>query len=268
MAKRILDETATVLSNKPAASGFYKMTLSCPAIGSRFKPGQFFQFRIHPEVNMPLLRRPFAASDADENGFSFLYAVVGEGTKHIMNLKKGSEVSILGPLGNGYTLPRKGSRAILVGGGCGAPSLLFLAKVLREKGVHVHTVLGARSKDLLLEKTAFQKASDKLLLATDDGSAGFHGHSVAAVESILTKDGATPAPNFFACGPAPMLRNLSQYCVAQGYSCQVSLEERMACGFGACMGCVTKIAAENEDGFVFKRVCKDGPVFDAKELVW
>jgi dihydroorotate dehydrogenase electron transfer subunit len=263
-----IDEAVTVKSNREVAPGFWKMTLVAPELAKRFKPGQFFQIRISPEGNSPLLRRPFAPSEITKDGFAFVYAVVGEGTDVMSKMKKGASAEVLGPLGNGYKLPRKGSRAILVGGGCGTPSLRFMGEVLESRGVEVYSVIGARSACTLLEKNALRKISSIIATATDDGSEGLRGNAVMAASVLLAEIPDGPAPHIFACGPHPMLKGLATLAAEKGLDCQVSLEERMACGFGACMGCAVALKADNEDGFVYKRVCHDGPVFDSRELVW
>lgn len=266
MKKR--DIAAVVVANVKVAPGFNRMTLACA--GVRFLPGQFFQIQVPGHT----LRRPFAAGSSDESGFSFVYQIVGEGTRDMTALRKGDAVQVLAPLGNGYKLPRKGTAAILVGGGCGTPSLCILAAALRERGVAVHAVIGARSACSLLEATTLRKLCDSLTLATDDGSKGFHGNVVQAVlDKVLPAvcKGEAPAKKkveFFACGPHPMLKGLAALADDLGIQCQVSLEERMACGFGACMGCAVAVKADNADGFVYRRVCHDGPVFDATELCW
>lgn len=255
------DFECTVVSNKEVAPSFYKMKLSCSKIN--FKPGQFFQ------ITAPgsLLRRPFAASECDGNSFSFTYQIVGEGTEALASMKKGDSSMVLAPLGNSYTLPKKGSKAVLVGGGCGTPSLCLLANELKKKGIQTYSIIGSRSSCTLLEKNALKKLSKKQIVSTDDGSEGIKGHAVMAVEKLLETIG-TEKVEFFACGPHPMLKGLAQYAEKNNLKCQVSLEERMACGFGACMGCAVKIKDDNPEGFKYKRVCHEGPIFDSTELIW
>lgn len=267
-AQTKLDRPALVKANAQVAQGFYRMELACPEVAKLMQPGQFFQLRIDPRGGALLLRRPFAPSEVTPGGFAFVYAVVGEGTEEMTRIDAGAEVQILGPLGNGYALPEAGSRALLVGGGCGTPSLRFLANALTDRGVDVYTVIGARSACTLLEEPALRELSVMIAVATDDGTAGVHGHAVDAARILLNEIEPEPKPALFACGPHPMLNGLATLAEERDFSCQVSLEERMACGFGACMGCAVAVRAENEDGFVYKRVCYDGPVFDSRELVW
>lgn len=257
------DLSVTVRANREIAPAFYLMTLDCP--GLRFKPGQFFQISAPGRT----LRRPFAACDADESGFSFVYQLVGEGTHALAQMRKGQTAQVLAPLGNSYALPRKGTAAILVGGGCGTPSLHLLAQELQARGNAVHTVVGARSACSLLAVSQLRKVSTTITPATDDGSTGFHGNAVEAVRDyVLPKAGAGQRVEFFACGPHPMLKGLAMLAEELEIKCQVSLEEKMACGFGACMGCAVRVRADNADGYAYKRVCHDGPVFDAQDLLW
>lgn len=263
-----IDERATITAHAEVAPGFRRMALAAPESARRFSPGQFFQLRVLDQGLRPLLRRPFAPSEIHADGFAFVYAVVGTGTETMARLPVGAAVQVLAPLGRGWALPRKGSRAVLVGGGCGTPSLRVLAETLALRGVAISTVIGARTACTLLERDALARLSELLAVSTDDGSAGFHGHAVGATEALLDEIGPTPRPHLFACGPTPMLRGLAALAHARGLPCQVSLEERMACGFGACMGCVVAIRADNPDGIVYRRVCVDGPVFDAEEVRW
>ncbi len=263
-----IDASARVISNEEVAPGFWRMALDAPRVAPLFKPGQFFQIRIQPESTSPLLRRPFAPSEVGESGFAFVYAVVGSGTQALTRLAIRDRVEILGPLGQGFRLPRKGKRAVLVGGGCGAPSLRFLAEVLAEKGVEVFTVIGARTACALLEKEALTRISTMLAVSTDDGSEGLHGHAAKAAQVLLDEIGPKPRPELFTCGPHPMLKSIARLVEERKLSCQVSLEERMACGFGACMGCVVEVRDPESDTTCYKRVCTDGPVFDAQEICW
>ncbi len=265
---RKTDIRATVRENREVAEGFYEMTLAAGDLPPRFKPGQFFQLRVRPESLAPLLRRPFAPSRITRTTLSFVYAVVGEGTRAMTKLQAKDEVALLGPLGNAYELPPAGMKAILVGGGCGAPNLAFLAEALREHGVEVYAVIGARNVTTLLELARFETLAARLIATTDDGSHGMAGHAVDGAERLLHELDEDKRIRFYGCGPLAMLRSLASLAIATGLPCQVSLEERMACGFGACMGCAVPVAAENEDDFAYARVCHDGPVFDARALAW
>lgn len=257
-----------VLTNKKVADGFYRMTVELSGAKEIFSPGQFFNLRIYPDRNDPLLRRPFAPSDLTESTMSFVYAVVGSGTELMSKLNPNDEVSVLLPLGNGFSLPEDSdTTCIFVGGGCGAPSLHVAAKAAMENGNPVYITLGARSKCTLLEVDAMGSVADRFLIVTDDGSEGMKGNAVMGAEKLLEK--AKGKYNFYACGPEPMLKGLSKLAEEKGAFCEVSLEARMACGIGACVGCVVKVSSEKiEEGFVYKKVCQDGPVFRSTDLIW
>lgn len=260
-----VDVPAKVTENIAIAPGFYRMRLHCPAAGLAFAPGQFFQIRIGLKGEGGFLRRPFAPSECGEDGFTFVYAVVGRGTRYMSELAPGAQVGVLAPLGNAYTIPAGMKKALLVGGGCGSPSLAPLARKLRSEGVNVTTLVGARTAEVLLEHTLFAKVSDRLIIATDDGSHGCRG---TVVDAYRIEGGELrETDRIYSCGPTPMLRAVAAMAAEAGVPCEVSLEERMACGFGACVGCVVPVLAAG-GGSVFRRVCHDGPVFDAAQLAW
>lgn len=259
------DILAEVMENAQAAPGFYRMRLKAPELAGAFKPGQFFQLRIGGWGNGLFLRRPFAPSENTNDGLSFYYAVVGAGTSRMTALRTGDTVKLLAPLGNSYRLPPPGSNALLMGGGCGAPSLAPLARALREAGSKTTVLLGARTSEVLLDQQSFHRVADRLIIATDDGSHGCHGNVVDAFRR--ERENIGKMDRIYACGPLPMLRAAAQLARELDVPCQVSLEERMACGFGACMGCVVPVR-DGKGGTKFRRVCHDGPVFDAEELAW
>lgn len=258
------DFAAEVLENKEVAPGFYRMRLRAGELTGVFQPGQFFQIRVGGTTDGLFLRRPFAPSQLHDDGISFVYAVVGSGTETMTKIAAGSEVAALAPLGGAYRLPDGNIRTLLIGGGCGAPSLAPLAGALRERGHHVAALLGARTSTVLLEHETFAKLANRLIIATDDGSGGCRGTVIDAFRRERESVGAVDA--MFACGPVPMLRAAAALAEELGVPCQVSLEERMACGFGACMGCVVPVRAGGDT--VYRRVCHDGPVFDSRDLAW
>lgn len=258
------DFKSRIISNTQVADNFFRMELE--AKGVRFSAGEFFQISVPTHT----LRRPFAPSYSDSEKFAYTYQLVGEGTDMLSTLAAGTELSVLAPLGRGFTLPPANTTAILVGGGCGTPSLALLASQLQELNVNTYSIIGARSSSTVLEKDTLSRCSTKTVITTDDGSEGIKGHSIIGVESILNEaKNAGTAINIFACGPIPMLKSLAQLAEREGINTELSFEERMACGFGACMGCVIKIRSDTtETGFIFKRVCHDGPVFNSNEIYW
>lgn len=261
-----LDTDAKIVENRMISSGFWRMRIHCPRLAAAFHPGQFFQIAFSGTGSDPFLRRPFAPSEMFPDGFAFVYGVVGKGTSLMTTLQTGDNVQILAPLGNGYTLPAKGSRVALIGGGCGGPSLGPLAKTLAANGVKAVVTLGARTSRSLVGRDCFSEEKHTMVTATDDGSAGFTGTSVSALENKLGQDIRDYA-KIYACGPIPMLKAAAALAKKYSLECEVSLEERMACGFGACVGCAVEV--KNSDGTTsYKRVCHDGPVFDSRVLVW
>ncbi len=259
------DAAAVILENAEAAPGVYRMRVQAPELAGAFAPGQFFQIRLGETGSGFFLRRPFAPSEYLDDGFAFQYALAGNGTRAMSLMRQGDAVSVLAPLGAAYTPLPSGANALLAGGGCGAPSLAPLARRLREDGVRVTVILGARTGSALLECEAFSRAADRLILATDDGSMGCRGTIVDAYR--FEKENIGAFDRLYACGPLPMLRAAAILARENGVDCEVSLEERMACGFGACMGCVVPVLAEGS-GPAYRRVCHDGPVFNSRTLDW
>ena len=204
-----------------------------------------------------LLRRPISICDWEENLLRIVFEVRGEGTEWLSRRKAGDRLDVLGPLGRGFRMDREG-RYLLVGGGIGVPPMLGCAKWTAGRST---AVLGFRSADRAMLSEDFQKSCKEIFLCSDDGSIGRHGFVDAQVRDILEKDKDFTA--VLACGPKPMLKNVAAVAAGFGVPCQVSMEERMACGVGACLGCAIQMA----DG-TMKHVCKDGPVFDAREVDW
>lgn len=257
-----------ILHHDQVAQDIYLLSLYAPEIAMGSKAGQFIHIRCCHGFD-PLLRRPFSLSDIDrETGaVSIIYEVRGKGTKLLSGYPEGHEVDIMGPLGKGFSLEDLTSmdQAILVGGGIGAPPMAALAQALADKGLSkVTIILGGTSKNKLLPEEIFAKTGAKLLFATDDGGKGHKGF-VTELLPQLVQDQAEKY-FVFACGPEGMLKAVSDYCIPHHIPCQLSLEEIMACGIGACQGCVCKV--KGETGFDYVRVCREGPVFEAREVVW
>ena len=233
-----------------------------------------------------LLRRPFSFCDVQANGdkcrLEILYCVLGPGTLRMMTLAKGDSLSLIGPLGNGFWVPDGKKLAILVAGGMGAPPLQHLAKVLREEqsGMEVIAFAGARTKeDLPFEKidvglsaeaalslAEFAKYDVKSIVATDDGSAGFAGFVTEALSKWIDENGAGDEAVIYACGPEPMMAGTAKVASEHNIDCQVSMEKMMACGIGLCQSCAVACKADGE--MEYKLCCKDGPIFDSKEILW
>lgn len=252
----MVKERAVIVSQKCIGTDIYDMVLSFPRGAKEAKPGQFIA--MYCEDGTKLLPRPISICGIDaENGtLRVVYRIAGEGTRLFSKMKEGDSLEVLGPLGNGFTM--KEEKAIIVGGGIGIPPMLELAKQLScEKTV----VLGYR--DELFLKEEFDACAD-VVVATEDGGCGTKGTVIDAINEANV-DGAV----IYACGPMPMLKALAEYAEAHNMEAQISLEERMACGIGACLGCICKTKKKDHHTNVNnQRICKDGPVFDAKEVVF
>lgn len=255
-------ENATVTRIEQFTSKNYRLTLHCPQIAEKARPGQFVMIRTGIGQD-PLLRRPFSIHQTSNEGIVQIYfKVVGRGTDILARVKEGEVVSIFGPLGRGYRLDGN-KRSILIGGGLGIAPLLFLAKenCKRKKDcVDDLIILGGRDRaelEPLVED--FKKFGLALLIATDDGSLGHHGFVTEIFESIEKG----PEDKVYGCGPEPMLARLSELCKTRSVDCEVSVESIMACGMGACLGC-SRIGKDGK----YTHVCLNGPVYNAEELVW
>ncbi len=212
----------------------------------------------------PLLARPFGISAVmSRSSIEIVYRVVGKGTMRLTTSKAGQTLSLLGPLGKGFPLPDKKTMPVLIAGGSGFPPLYFLAQ---RAGSRAHLFLGARNKACLPPASivrSFKECADKVHIATDDGSAGVQGTSTDILNTFLTKIEQKSHIILYACGPHAMLAAASRIAAEHAIPCYVSMEERMACGLGACMGCSIPMKAGG-----YKRACKEGPVFDSREIDW
>lgn len=249
-------ETAKIVSAANLAEGIYSLLIATKA-SEYAVPGQFIN--IFSNDGSKLLPRPISICEIDkaQGTLRVVYRVVGKGTEEFSKLQAGDTVEVLGPLGNGF--PLEAGKAIVVGGGIGVPPMLELAK---ELSGDVTAVLGYRTDDLFLADD-FIDAAGEVIFATDDGSVGVHGTVVDAM-----KENDLKADVIYACGPKPMLKGVAEYATSIGAKCYVSMEERMACGVGACLGCVCQSTDVDDHSHVNnKRVCKDGPVFLSTEVV-
>lgn len=259
---------ALIKEHRQVARDIFLMSLSAPEVAASARAGQFIHIRCTKGLD-PLLRRPFSLSSIDRQAgtVSLIYEVRGRGTRILSDYLVGQQVDLLGPLGKGFAIEHLTSehQAVLVGGGIGAPPMAALGQALCDHGVKsVTTILGAASKDKLLPEEIFQVNGSTVLVATDDGSQGHQG-LVTDLLPPLVGEGAETC-EVFACGPKGMLKAVGDYCLQQGIPCQLSLEEVMACGVGACQGCACRIKLGA--GFNYARVCTEGPVFRAEEVVW
>lgn len=237
--------------------GIFSLWLKEEEIAKAAKPGQFVM--VYLKNSAKVLPRPISICDTDPEGglFRLVFRIAGEGTKELSCYRPGDSMEVLGPLGNGFLLPQKEETALVVGGGIGIPPLLALAKQLKGRK---EIVLGYRNADTFLREEF--ESCGTVRIATDDGSLGVQGN----VLKVLEKDNRS-YEMIYACGPLPMLRGIKQFAEALEIPAQISMEERMACGIGACLACVCKSKDKDPHTNVLnKRVCKDGPVFFADTI--
>ena len=253
-------EQVQIISQEQLAEGIFSMWI-CTEAAKTAKPGQFLS--MYTNDGTKLLPRPISICEIDREGGALrvVYRVTGEntGTEQFSRMKEGESLFIVGPLGNGFPLEEaEGKKAFLMGGGIGVPPILELAKEMDCEKKQI--IAGYRDRQTFLREE-FEK-NGELFISTEDGSVGVKGNVLDAV-----REHGLEADIIFACGPTPMLRAIKQYAEEKGITCYISLEERMACGIGACLGCVCKTKEKDAHSNVNnKRICKDGPVFLSTEV--
>jgi dihydroorotate dehydrogenase electron transfer subunit len=263
-----------ILSNLEISPGYFRMRILAPGFGKTARPGQFVMFRVQRSLP-PLLRRPFGifrigvlppdCEGMEQKEFvEILYKVVGSGTGIMCELHEGDHVELLGPLGTGFFSSAPEKEKILVGGGIGLVPLYMLASELVEQS-SVRLLMGGRTRDDILAVTEFERLGVETYVSTDDGSLGEEGLVTRVLQRKLKK---FPNAEVYACGPMPMLKAVRDICYDRGVSLQVSLETHMACGVGACLGCVVKGAEHTEEKPQYLCCCKAGPVFQSETLDW
>ena len=254
-------ETVTVVSQKQIGTGIYDLTIQTKEIAAAAKAGQFVS--VYSNDASKLLPRPISLCGIDRKAgtLRLVYRVTGEhtGTEEFSRLQAGDTMKIMGPLGNGFTV-EKGRKAFLIGGGIGVPPMLQLAKEMKDAGENFQIVMGYRDAGTFLLDEFIEQGES--FVATEDGSVGTKGNVLDAI-----RENHLDADVIYACGPTPMLRALKAYAEEQNMTCYVSMEERMACGIGACLACVCNSTEKDAHSNVKnKRICKEGPVFNAKEV--
>jgi dihydroorotate dehydrogenase electron transfer subunit len=259
---------AGLLSNKRIRDKYWHAVLQAPDIAARASAGQFLSVLLSETKYEPLLRRPFSIHKVSRLRVEILYEVVGKGTQVFSRKKPGEQLDIIGPLGKGFDLTaseRKGIEvSILVAGGIGIAPLLFLAKRLESMKSKPETIvlIGARTKNQVLCLDEFKRSGCSVRVSTDDGTQGERGRVTNLLENVLRKVHDPKRTTIYACGPKPMLKGTQTIANKYNIPAQLSLESHMACGIGACLGCVV----DTIDGF--KRVCKEGPVFQSNQIIW
>jgi len=261
-----------ILSRKEVAPNIYLMKLKASEIAQDALPGQFIHIKCSKD-NYPLLRRPLSIHriDKEKEEIYILFQVAGEGTKLLSQRVIGDDLDIMGPIGNGFNIYPESKKIMIVGGGIGVAPLLALCEESIRKGKEVRVLIGAQKKELVIGEESFKVLGAKVDVATDDGSYKYKGLVTDLLKETIIEEGWLP-DQIFTCGPKPMLRKIVEISLDNYIDCQVSLEERMACGIGACLGCVCKIKTRDKKDdkvkYGYKKVCIDGPIFKGSEVVW
>jgi dihydroorotate dehydrogenase electron transfer subunit len=255
-------ETAVIRRHLPVGADYRLLEMDAPRISQQVRPGQFIHLLIPQQAGLTL-RRPFSVFRSEGGRLIVLYKLVGVGTGAMQMLREGDEVSLMGPLGNGFPSAAPGTFPVLVAGGYGVAPLYFLARCLKGKG---HLFVGAATSADLLCLDDFRELGWPVTVATQDGSVGVAGLVTAALDDWMAKNGSDRSLEFFACGPNGMLKAVGDRAISQGCKGWLSLDRHMGCGAGACLACVQKVRKTGEE--TWARVCKDGPIFEAREVVW
>jgi dihydroorotate dehydrogenase electron transfer subunit len=260
-----IDLPTEVISNELVAENHYLLRCSCPEIAASALPGQFIHVLI-PQGSGLLLRRPFTIYTVEGDQITMLYQLIGEGTTVLSRLKWGNSIRVLGPLGNTFEISPVPNPAIIVGGGAGIASLMLLAAALRDGDVHTLGLVGSMNQARLLNVEDLKSIGVETHIATDDGSVGHHGFVTELLTHILETH-ELPNPIIYACGPDGMLRAVTKVGLDYHIPTQLAMENRMGCALGVCLGCVCKVQMP-DGGFEYQRVCTEGPVFNAEDIIW
>lgn len=254
MKKFIHDFEVTL--NHHLTDDYFAIHLKCPDTLPQIRPGQFAEVLVSNSTTT-YLRRPFSIYDVDysKNELSLLIKKVGDGTIAISKLKAGDTLNLIYPLGNSFSLP-EGKKALLIGGGVGIAPMLLLAKLLNEKGYKSDVLIGGRTSNDIIEPEKY-KPFGKVFITTDDGSAGEKGN---VTQHSIFAEKVKEYSIIYACGPDPMMKAIARVAASHGIPCEISLENTMACGIGACLCCVVETIDGN------KTTCIEGPVFDTRKL--
>jgi dihydroorotate dehydrogenase electron transfer subunit len=262
------DLATKILANEQVAQDHYLLRCVCPEIAESALPGQFIHVLIAQGPAL-LLRRPFTIYTVEGDQITILYQLIGEGTEVLSHLRCGDLFRAMGPLGNTFRIPPNLDPAIIVGGGAGIASLMLHAAALRKLGVRTLGLVGSINAARLLTVADLEAIDVETHISTDDGSIGHHGFVTEVLTQILEQPQAYELHNpvIYACGPHGMLRAVTKISRSYGVRTQLAMENRMGCAMGVCLGCVCKIRTPH-GGFEYQRVCTEGPVFDAEDIVW
>jgi dihydroorotate dehydrogenase electron transfer subunit len=260
----MVEETVQIVANERDTDLYFRLVVRAPQIAPLVQPGQFAHLRVIP-MKDALLRRPFSIFQVAGDTFSILYKAVGKGTDVLSRMHPGEELSAIGPLGHGFTIPPSGGETpVLVAGGYGMAAMYLLAQRSPQKGIVF--VGGRRSVDILCEEE-FRALGWEVRATTEDGS---HGEKGLVTQALLAeiRNQKSEIRNFklFACGPTPMLKAVGKIAEESNLPAELSMDEHMCCGVGVCLTCVIPI--KTHDGWEYQRTCTEGPVFDARQIVW
>ena len=260
----MLEQTVTIVANErdtDQSDQYFRLVLRAPQIAPLIQPGQFAHVRILP-LKDALLRRPFSIFQVAGDTFSILYKNVGKGTDVLSRMRAGEELSVIAPLGHGFTVPPTGGETpLLVAGGYGMAAMFLLAQRSPQKGIVF--VGGRRRVDILCEKD-FAAIDWEVRVATEDGSHGEKGLVTQPLMAELKRNAS--GKKLYACGPTPMLKAIGKIAEDFNLPAELSMDEHMCCGVGTCLTCV--IPVKVGDSWEYQRTCTEGPVFDAREIVW
>lgn len=262
----MIEQEIIISLNTRVAPDTFLMGFRSPEIAGEAKPGQFVMLRVRRGID-PLLRRPFSICGIGENDLVYIvYRVVGKGTAIMSQTGKGEKLSVMGPLGTGFTFPRIDQTPVLVAGGMGIAPLLFLARAMKIRAMVF--LAGFASSRQIIDPDQIGHSSIDISLATDDGSRGYSGTVTDYLAEYLhNQETGRDSITIYSCGPLPMLKKAASTAADFDLPCQVSLETVMACGLGACQGCAIKVLS-TEGQLSYRHVCKDGPVFSSSIIDW
>ena len=257
----MVEQTCQVVSNERDTDLYFRLVVRAPQIAPLVQPGQFVHVRILP-LKEALLRRPFSVFQTNGDTLSILYKTIGQGTETLSRMRAGEALSLIGPLGHGFTVPQTGAETpLLVAGGYGMAALYLLAQRSPQKGIVF--VGGRRQVDILCEEELRALGWD-VRVATEDGSRGQKG---LVTQPLLTElERRAAGRKLFACGPTPMLKAVGQLAAQFNLPAELSLDEHMCCGIGVCLTCVVPV--KTASGWEYQRTCTEGPVFDSRQVAW
>ena len=257
----MLEQTVRIISNERDTDLYFRLVLDAPQIAPLIQPGQFSHVRILP-MKDALLRRPFSIFQVEGNTFSILYKAVGKGTEALSRMRPGAEVSVIAPLGHGFTVPKPGAETpLLIAGGYGMAAMYLMAQRSPQKGI---VFVGGRRKIDILCEPEFRALNWDVRITTEDGTLGEKGLVTQPLIAELKR--STKGRKLFACGPTPMLRAVAKIAEEFNVPAELSMDEHMCCGVGVCLTCV--IPVKSNGGWEYQRTCTEGPVFDFRDVLW